>query len=410
MTDEPKTKKTAAETDLEQLLGEIGGDGQVAVSRKEPDWAKGHIRTVLTSKGDRISMDWITEQFGGAKLQIRVYGSDGRSMIGSRTVDVCAPPRNGHGIELVRGPDGEKVLVTQLDVARRRYNQIHGIEEPAPITPALGAAPLPPAQPFDMTAMFTAMIAQMNQTNQTMMTMLVNRITSLETMGPAQHGGAVVQTTADPADPLGNLTNVVKVIGELDAVKEKMGISDREPANETAGYLDLIKGFMEIHVENKKAQVAQLTAGAQPGQLPAGQQLTPGQVPGAVPPPVPGQYPGGIPPNVPKPTPEQLLPLVREMLPQYLENASRAERVQMAEMVLGAPIYDDQNTDPGDDIDDDVDEGNNPPPQENQFPDGQRPQNPLDLDIHDETGDEHEDPVDSCTPPTNLEQTAVPPE
>lgn len=397
-TTEPKTKKASADEDLEHLLGEIGGDGQVAVSRKEPDWAKGHIRTVLTSKGDRISMDWITAKFGGDKLQIRVYGSDGRTMIGSRTVDVCAPPRNGHGIEIVRGPDGEKCLVTQLEVARRRYNQIHGIEEPAAaLPPGIPAPAATPAQPFDMTSLFTAMIGQMNQTNQAMMTMLVNRITSLETMGPAQHGGAPPPAPPDAADPLGNLTNVVKVIGELDAVKEKMGISDREPQNEMSGYMDLIKGFMELHVEKQKAQVAQLQQAAAPAaQLPAGQ-------PGGQPPPPPPQAGAAFPPGVPKPTAAQLLPLVKEILPEYLENASREERVQMASMVLGEPIYDDQDDGFEDEFAGAHDPPADPPEVENAFPDRQETENGLDLDIHDETGVEPEDTVESCMPPPTLE-------
>lgn len=399
MTNQKKNDESGTpEVGLERLFRELGGEGSIAVTRNEPDWAKGHIRTVQANPGDPISMDWLTAKFGGAKLRVRVYAADGKPM-GSRTVEICAPPRDGMGIELVRGPEGNAVPVNRLDAERRRYNQINGIENTQLPAAQLPAAAPPPAPPIDFTQMFAAMITQQNQANQAMMAMFVNRIQHLESIGSGT-GPPVATSPVEPADPLGNLTNVVKVIGELDAVKEKMGISDREPPSETAGYLDLIKGFMEMHVEKKRAEVAQMGAGQPAAQLAQGQ-------PG-VPPPNP--YQQGAPPNVPKPTPEQLIPLVKEMLPQYLENATRAERVKMASLVLGEQIYDDMNDEPEDDFDDGTNGGNNPPPVENQFPDGQIPQNPLDLDIHDETGDEHEDPVDSCTPPPNLEPPPVPPE
>lgn len=390
-TNTDNKQKGAPEVDLERLFQELDGEGSVAVSRKEPDWAKGHIRTVQASPAQPISMDWLTKQFGGEKLQVRVYASDGRTMIGSRSVEICAPPRDGNGIELVRGPEGNAVPVNRLEAEKKRYNSLHGLPDstvnPEPVPPAAPAAGL------DLSSILQTMISSQNNTNNTMTTMLIQRINSLENLltkqllQPPGAGAAVAQV--EPADPLGNLTNVVDVIGKLDKVKEKMGISDREPASEAAGYIDLIKGFMEMHLETKKAQAAQA---AQPAQLPAAPQAP------VLPGPAGVEQPIAEPQNPAQMDDQALFLALSQRMPAILENLPPEKRKSLAEQVLGEQILTD------DDWEDD------PPEAENEIEDGQRPENVLNLDqTKGETGADTSDqgscisPEKSADPHTDLE-------
>ncbi len=391
MTREKKTSentgfKTNRGVDLEQLFRELDNIGSVAVSRIEPDWAKGHIRTVNVSNSEPLSVDWIAKMFGGTKLRVRVYGADTKQLIGARDVEIMGPPRDGYGLEIVRGPEGNAISINRMAEEQRRYNQLHGIEPPAPPAPPPEQAPQ--GQPFDMTQMFTALIQQQNQSNTQLTQMLVQRIQHLESMSLGYNPAPATPAPTEPPDPLGNLKNTVEVIAQLDAVKKKMGIND-EPAqhNESAGYLDLIKSFMEIHLEAQRAKANQLHGAQGAPQLPPG---APG--PAAYPPANPA--PPGHPPAppwatwAPQPTAEQLLPVVQRVLPQYLEQASRHERLKLAELVLGESI---------DDGDDDYNDTDDSTGLENDFENRQEVENALNYESYGEAGSSEENPG-PCSP------------
>lgn len=403
MTNEPKKpgkKKDEGteEIDLDQILLEIGNQGRVSVTRIEPDWAKGYVRAIQIQGNETISMDWLSEKFGGEKLQVRIYGADGKGIKAFRTVDICGPPRNGFGIEYVRGPDGTKCLITRYAEAQRRYAQLNGMEMPAVApSPQEGTPAQPANQGFNLSTVLQTLITAQNTQNTTMTTMLVNRIGSLEQLLTRQVGQPAQGGPVEPPDPLGNLRNTVDVIAQLETVKQKMGISDREQPSETAGYVDLIKAFMEMKLEGQKAQVAQLQAqAAQAPALPQGQPPAPHGQPPA--PPIQRQVqPGAQPqPGAPVETDNDLMKLAMERI----ETMPREERLKLASAVLGEPIDDDHR--------EYFEEEDDPSEVENQFTDGQDPKNALDLAYNDETGDEHGSDQDRCSEPSPITDPSAP--
>lgn len=400
--DNKKTDAPDSGLDLENILSELGSEGSLAISRIEPSWCKGHVRTITLNGAERVSIEWIAEKFGGEKLQCRVYGPDGHKMIKNRTVDVCAPPKNGHGIELVRGPDGAPVPVTQLQEARRRYEIAHGITPaaPDPAQPAAPAAPDP--QSLNANTLLASLLnaqAQSNQAmqaqNQNMQTMLINRIGTLERQLMASMQGAGGAPAAAPTDPLQNLDNFVATAHKFHEVKKAMGLGDAPPAvedSEANTFLELAKGFLELEAEKVKAR-------QQPGGPPAlpayGYQQPPppadqGVPPGSVPPPdfMTQQPPGPPPPAAPgQLTDDQLKMIIAQRLPSMLANASPAERLAYAQEVAG------QEFDLGRLEDYELDD---PAGAETEQTSGQDLESILNLEDIDQSGVEHGDQDPSC--------------
>lgn len=342
--DNAKKKEDKPVLDIENLLAELGNEGSLSINRIEPSWAKGHIRSVPISASERISMEWISEKFGGEKLQVRIYGSDGHKLQHLRTVEVCGPPRNGHGIELVRGPEGNSVPITQLAEAKRRYDMLHGL------TPAEPVAPVPTAPPADQglnaNALLASLLSAQAQQNQAMQTMLVNRIGSLEQhlMRQVQQGATVPAGAATPADPLQNLDNFVATAHKFHEVKKAMGLNDT-PApvedSETSTFIELAKGFLQLESDKVKAnQHPQLPVGYQQQPPPPG--LEQGVPPGSVPPPdFNTQQPPPAPPapgQMPNLTDEQLKILLAHRLPGLLKNATAEQRLAYAQEVAGEDL------------------------------------------------------------------------
>lgn len=393
-----QTKDNIDEIDLESVLSEIGTQGRVAVSREEPEWCKGHIRTVPIQGSEPITLEWIGKSFGGSKLEIRIYGTGKAALKARRTIEISGPPKDGYGVEVVRGPDGEPVPVTKLQEVRRRYNITHGLgldfERPK--------EPEKPEPSFDMSSVLNTMIQAQNTQNQTMISMLVTRISSLETLLQNQTQGGVPAQPIQQVDPLNTLRSTVDTIAQLEQIKKAMGISDqdREPASETGIYTDLIKAFMDLELEKRRAHVAELQVQAQTAppppthaQLP--QHVQQPQPPQQSQPPQQPQATGG-----PAPAPPEQPPQAEELDPELIKGAmgrieslSRPERLQLASLVLGEPI--DDGGDEFEDIDDD------PAELENNFTPRQKIENALDSDYNDETGDVTEQVTPECSEPNH---------
>jgi hypothetical protein len=211
--------KWSQTADLDSIFEEFSSDCRVAIDRKEPPWAAGHVRTVHFDPSEPISLDWIQKQFGGTKLNVRLYGPKSREnkngYIGARTIEILGPPRNGFGVELVQGPDGECVPVNQLQLAIDRSKAKMGIREPAPITvPAPVPAPVAPAQ--DMSLVQTLITAQGKQ-NAIMLEMMSSRVQQLEALLFKQPAGG-------PAlNPLDQVKQTAETITLLDGIRDTMG-------------------------------------------------------------------------------------------------------------------------------------------------------------------------------------------
>jgi hypothetical protein len=348
--------------DLDVILSEIGNEGSIIVSRKEPDWCKGHIRTMQINAGEPVSMDTIAAKFGGEKLYFRIYGPKG--LVARRTIDVCAPPRNGYGIELVLGPRGNVIPITQMESEQARFMQ----KNPSGALPAGAyappALPPPPAAPAIDNSIIQMMRAQQDQTNA-LLNMFLTRIGALETMLQRQAPAGAPQAPA--YDPLGQLQNTVTVIGQLDKIKRSM-IDDRPPAADEGDgiYTQIISKFLELAVDKQKAAAA--------GALPAPPQYALPQYQSPIPPGALGALSGSAgagaftappPPagSPPPPPPVAAGKIDLTTVPnddlvmaifQRLPDLSDEDRLRYAEQLLGQPIELDDT--------DDTDDTDEPPP------------------------------------------------
>lgn len=404
--DGEKTKKSADEVDLDVVLSEIGTAGKVSISRVEPDWCKGRVRSFELGSAEPISVDWIAQKCGGAKFHVRVYGPDGKGTLAFRTVEICGAPKNGHGIELVRGPDGEPIPVTQLQEARRRYAILNGLpvegEQLGQQAPPAAVAPAP----IDMTGMLQTMMQAQNQQNQTMITMMTNRVNSLERLlaQQIQNGPAVAQgQVVEPVDPMAQLTNTVKTIEQLEKIKGAMGVTNQEPTSDASMYTDLIKGFMEMELEKRRANVAQLQAQQQPAQLPPSVP-PPGAQPVPAPPPVQGAQPpvqgAQLEPQFDPVSGKEIDPVILMQAMSHVEGLPRSERLKIASAVLGEEIDDGSG-------DADADWTEDPPELENPDQGGQKPMEGIGSSYSDETGEDQGSFEPPCSDP-NIPDPSAP--
>jgi len=224
---------------------------------------------------------------------------------------------------------------------------------------------------------------------------MANRISGLERLLTQQiqnPPSANIAQVVDRIDPMDTLKNTVKTIEQLEQIKGAMGISDRdrEPQSDASIYTELIKGFMEMELEKRRAQVAQLQAQSHSPQLPPS---VPVQQPA---PAAPAGQRAQTAPQFDPLTGQQIDPAIITQAMSHIENLPRSERLKLASAVLGEPIDD------GEDewIDD-------PPEMENQNEAGQIPIEDIGLSYSDETGkDQGSDPP--CSDPS-IQGPPVPP-
>jgi len=81
--------------DIETVVSEIGKQGKVSVSREEPEWCKGHIRTVPIAGSEPITTEWLGKFFGGSLLTVRIYGTGAAALRAKRTGNGCRNTRKG---------------------------------------------------------------------------------------------------------------------------------------------------------------------------------------------------------------------------------------------------------------------------------------------------------------------------
>jgi len=187
--------KFSEDMDLADIFSELGEDCKIGVHRKEPEWCSGHIRTVHFDPREPVDLDWIQKKFGGEKLMIRLYGPKSKQnksgYLAARTVDIMGPPRDGFGIEMVQGPDGKAVKITEYELACERHKQKMGVQQLEDSQPA----PAQPADGLSNNALVQTLIQSQSQQHNAMLQMMGQRVQSLEEMlyrqAPGQVGAAV---------------------------------------------------------------------------------------------------------------------------------------------------------------------------------------------------------------------------
>jgi hypothetical protein len=336
-----------SELDLDVVLSEIGNEGSIVVARKEPDWCKGHIRTLQINAGEPISMDTLAAKFGGEKLYLRIYNSKG--MIARRVVDICAPPRNGFGVELVLGPRGNVIPLTQLESENARYLQ----KNPAAMLPGGAFAPPSGAPPSGAPSApandaFMEMLKNQNAQTMQLLNMFLTRIGVLETMLQQRDFTPAAAPALPAYDPLSQLQNTVTVIGQLDKIKRSM-IDDRPPEDQDGGvYTQIINKFLELAIAQKGGAPPGAPPGAPAYALQSSSPIPPGALgalanAGGAPPGAPlGSPPRAAPAAAPAAGPldlaavsnDQLIAAVFARLPAL----SDAERLKYAQEILGETI------------------------------------------------------------------------
>ena len=341
--DSPLKQQEKNEKELELLLLEFAGDSTISVSRKEPEWCRGHIRSCIIPKDEPLSLDWLAGRFGGEVLVVKVYAPQGSDrpagIIAQRTVEICGPPRNGHGVELVRDPNsGKPILITQLERQKslQGFAEIHAAPAPAPIVQQTGLSP---------ELINTLMSAQAAQT-KTMIDLLMGQVSTLQ--------NTVMRLADRPAaaagiDPLGQLKTTAETIAYLDKIKESIVPSERGGEGETDLYMGLIGKFMDLEMEKQKSKILPGAPGVVPALPGAPRNPMLQAAPGA-----PGVAPGapGVAPGAPGAlTDEILIAEVMKRLPEL----TAEQRKLYAEEILGQSIDFDDEAD--DDFDDEPDPG-----------------------------------------------------
>lgn len=265
----------SADTDLDTLLEELGEEFKIVIQRKEPEWCCGHIRTVYFDPQEPIGLDWITKQFGGSKLQIKVYGpndSGKKGYITGKTIDILGPPRDGHGVELVRGPEGNAVKIHDLPAAIEQHRAKTGLSHREERKPIEVPAPQP-VQPAQDNSMFQAMLNAQAEQNKIMMQMMLGRVQTLEQLLYQRENQTAVPQPPANYDPFGSIKQAGNAIKQLESIKESLSGGG---GTEDDGFMNLIgtlgKAFIsnqQQHAQSQPSQPARAPVVVPPRQQPA---------------------------------------------------------------------------------------------------------------------------------------------
>lgn len=239
------------EMDLEQIFGELQGQRfKVQVIRQEPDWAKGTLGTFDFDEGEEITTDWLVNKFGGRKLQIKVMTSDSKYWK-SKRVTFPKPPKED-GIELVEGPNGSPIKITQQK----------------PETP-----PPPPVQD-SMNGLLKGVLEMQTQQANQMQTLMMTLLTkTLESPPVAQHIPAPPQQLADPQSHLRSTLETFKLFEEAKGIFGGAAEGAAEEENPLIGKImeKMIEKFAgEPQQQNPQAQQMAGMAPQQNRALPPG--------------------------------------------------------------------------------------------------------------------------------------------
>jgi hypothetical protein len=206
--------KWSDDQDITAIFAELGDECKIGIHRKEPEWCGGHIRTVTFDPKEPISIDWIAAKFGGEKLMVRLYGPKTKQnksgYLAARTIEIMGPPRDGYGIEMVQGPDGKAVKVTELDLVMERHRKQLGIqkeESPRPTNNENNG--------LSQTSLVQTLIESQSQQHNAMLQMMGQRVQSLEQMlyhhPPGQAPAAM--------SPIEQIKQTAEAIALLDKMK-----------------------------------------------------------------------------------------------------------------------------------------------------------------------------------------------
>lgn len=92
---------------LERILSGVSPGWQVAISRSQPGWAKGHLETIDVDDGDEpISLDYLARTWGGETLRVRVK-DEKRNFIGGTDIYMMSYPPKRWG-KIIKDPANEE--------------------------------------------------------------------------------------------------------------------------------------------------------------------------------------------------------------------------------------------------------------------------------------------------------------
>jgi len=120
------TQEERRQARLEHLLANVERGWKVSIIRVDPSWARGHLETKeIIDAHDQIDIQYLIDNWGGHRLQIKVHGDEGK-IIGGGTVSLYSYPPRVHG-EILKRNQHQVPTQTELQAQPPAYYQ-----QPAP--------------------------------------------------------------------------------------------------------------------------------------------------------------------------------------------------------------------------------------------------------------------------------------
>jgi len=244
------TKNETKKFDIGEFFSEIGNSGRLSIERVEPDWAKGHIRTIDVTDSETLSADYIKENFGGTKIRLTLFdsthpGAQKNGYVQRRTFNISSVPKDGFGNELVRGQDGVAITKKEFEAQERKdMMKLASLQGQAAMNQQAQQIPAQPAQPMDMTAVMAPMTTMMTS----LMQMMLQQNKAQSDMVTGLLANRVQESTKSPGDMMQETLNMFM---QLDKMRSDIVVPPQQ--EESFDLMKSVQPVLEMVMQSKAA-------------------------------------------------------------------------------------------------------------------------------------------------------------
>jgi hypothetical protein len=249
-----------AEEELEDLFSDVSGTVTVKIERLEPEWCSGYCGIFHVTAGKPLRLEEVRQRFGGRVFQMTAKDSGGK-YVKKKVLRIDDVPRREN---VVINRDGttdaqtqKKEVETDLDpfIALLRSGLPPAvIRKMVPSLLGMDYEPKKEAKETSQMEMLqTQMVMDMMNSNRTAQMEATRQ--AMEMQREMQRQRAEMNQNVKPADALGDVNHVVKLLRELNSMKSEFGGGGESATSEVLqNTMPLLETLVSEFISLKKLQ------------------------------------------------------------------------------------------------------------------------------------------------------------